>query len=258
MSEPVKINLIDEPKKRIRESIDLGGVQELAESIREVGLINAINIKKVKKRFEIIAGHRRYLACKMLGLKQIEANIEKKTEEEGEEIKIAENIIREDLNPIDIANALLYMENKLKMTAEKIAKKQGKTKNWVEKKIALLKLPVDCINSIKDKLISEKVGIELGKIDEAIERKRLLSYAIAHGATWKVVNEWVINYKMNRGVEEQIINKELGQAETQGQTTVKVKCMLCGKEGDITEMRYEPCHSECYVDLMHEIQKRGK
>jgi len=258
MSEPVKINLIDEPKKRIRESIDLGGVQELAGSIREVGLINAITIKRVKNRFEIIAGHRRYLACKMLGLKEIDANIEKKTEVESEEIKIAENIIREDLNPIDIANKLLYMENKLKVPAEKIAKRQGKTKNWVERKIMLLKLPVDCIDSIKERMISEKVGIELGKIEDTIERKRLLSYAIAHGATWKVVNDWVINYKTNRGIEERIINKELSHAETQGQTVVKVKCMLCGKEGDITEMRYEPCHSECYVELMYEIQKRGK
>lgn len=258
MSEAVKIGLIDQPKKRTRESIDAGGIEELASSIREVGLINAITIKRVKKRYEIIAGNRRFLACKKLRLKVIEANIEKKTEVESEEIKLAENIIREDLNPIDIANELLYMENKLKITAEKIAKKQGKTKAWVEKKIALLKLPVDCINSIKERLISEKVGIELGKIDEALERKRLLSYAIAHGATWKVVNEWVINYKMNRGVEEQIKNKEVGQAEIKGQTVVKVKCMLCGKEGDITEMRYEPCHSECYVELMYEIQKRGK
>ncbi|MBA7537345.1 putative chromosome-partitioning protein ParB [subsurface metagenome] len=107
MSETVKINLIDQPKKRIRESIDAGGIEELAGSIREVGLINAITIKRVKKRYEIIAGDRRFLACKMLGLKQIEANIEKKTEVESEEIKLAENIIREDLNPIDIANALL-------------------------------------------------------------------------------------------------------------------------------------------------------
>lgn len=258
MSEPVKINLIDQPKKRIRESIDAGGIEELASSIREVGLINAITLKKSKKRYEIIAGDRRFLACKMLGLKQIEANIEKKTEEESEEIKLAENIIREDLNPIDIANALLYMENKLKIPAEKIARRQGKSKNWVERKIMLLKLPVDCINSIKERLISEKVGIELGKVEDTIERKRLLSYAIAHGATWKVVNDWVINYSVNRRVEEQIKNKEIGQAETQGLTTVKVKCMLCGKEGDITEMKYEPCHKECYAELMYEIQKRGK
>lgn len=254
----IKLKDIDQPKRTIRDEIKLEGIEELATSIKELGLINEINLKKVGKRYEIIAGHRRYLAHEKLGLKQIRATIEERSQEETEEVKIAENIIREDLNPIELANVLLYMQNKLKISLPRMAKRLGKTVRWVEQKTTLLKLPAELIQALKDRLISEKVAKELANIDEEIERKRLLSYAIANGVTWKVVNEWVTNYKLNRGIEEQIINKEVSQAEIQQRTIVKVKCMLCGKEEEITEMRYEPCHSECYFELMYEIQKRGK
>ena len=258
MGRLIKLDEIDQPKKVIREKIDLERIEELATSIKELGLINDINLKKVGERYEIVAGHRRYLAHEKLGLKEIRATIEERTEEETEEIKIAENIMREDLNPIELANVLLYMQNKLKTPVPRIAKRLGKTVRWVEQKTKLLKLPPELIQALRDRLINEKVAKELENIDEEIERKRLLTYAIANGATWIVVNEWVRNYMINRGMQEQIVNEEMRQAEIQQRTVVKVKCMLCGEEAEITEMRYEPCHRECYYELMYEIQKRGK
>lgn len=251
----VKMTDIIEPSIQVRESIGNDGIEELAESIKEIGLINAVQVKKVKRKYEIIAGHRRYLAHRRLKKEEIECKVINKTAEENEEIKLSENLMREDLNPIDLAKGLMLLENKFNITEARIAKKLGKSEIWVRNKIRLMRLPADIITAIKDKLINEKVGVELGKIEEAEERKRLLMYAVANGATWKVVYDWVNNYKINRGIEYQIKDREVTEAELTHRPVTKVKCMLCKGEADITEMRYEPCHKECYMQFIFEMQK---
>lgn len=258
MSILVKIKDIIEPSIQVRESIGNDGVAELAESIKEIGLINAIQVKKVNSKYEIIAGQRRYLAHKYLEKDEIECRVINKSEEENEEIKLSENIIREDLNPIDLAKGLMLLENRFNITEARIAKKLGKSEMWVRNKIRLMRLPGDIIDAIKERLVNEKVGVELGKIEEREERKRLLMFAVANGATWKVVNDWVNNYKINRGIEYQIKDKEVSEAEISHRPVTKVKCMLCKGESDITEMRYEPCHKECYLELIFEMQKAEK
>lgn len=258
MSKKITLKLIDEPSNKLRESIDSVGLQELAQSIQEVGLINPITVKRKGDRFEIITGNRRFLAHKIANLKTIDANIVKGSEENNESAKMAENLMREDLNPIEQANEILHMQTVLNMGAEKIGRKLGKTRRWVELKIELLKLPSELVDGLRQGLLNEKVARELAQIDEELERKRLTTYAIAHGATWKVVNDWVTNWKINKGFEAQIKNKELSQGEVEGTREVRVKCILCGEQGNIEMMRYEPCHRECFFELMVEIQKRER
>lgn len=258
VSEKIALDLISSPEFRVREKEPMEGIEELAESIRAIDLINPIQVKKVDEHFEVIAGERRFLAHKFLGLKEIKCDVVNKTDEEHEEIKLAENISRIDLNPIEMGIALLRLENGYKITSKQIARKLGKTERWVELKISLLKLPIDLIDALRSGLIGENVARELAQVDEDLERKRLLTFAVANGATWKVVNDWVTNWRINKGIGEQIINKEVSQAELQGRSTVVVKCMLCGENGDITEVRYEPCHKDCYLELILEIQKRNK
>ena len=250
----IEISKIISPKIKHRSKIDGSRIKELAQSISEVGMINPIQVKKINGKYEIIAGERRYLACKEIGIKKLKCEVVEKNEGETEEIKLAENIMREDLNPIELAKAIIVAQQKFKVHLIKIAKALGKTTVWIEKKINLLGLPQEIQDAIAEKLIAEKTGVELARIDEDIERKRLLSYAIAHGATWKVVNSWVESYILGcRQKEREKIEGEK-KLVTKDEKEILVPCLLCGNLDNILKMEYVPVHPECKAELFYKIK----
>lgn len=254
----IEISKIIPPKIKHRSQIDGGRIKELAESIKEVGLINAIQVKKIDGKYEIIAGERRYLACKEIGVKKIECKVVPKSEGEAEEIKLAENIMREDLNPIELAKAILIAQQKYKIQSGKIARALGKSVRWLEKKIELLNLPLAIQDAIARRLIAEKVGIELARVEEEIERDRLLAYATAHGATWKIVNSWVESYIFSSKAKEKEIREEVGKGIVTDQKEVQTICMLCGQKDNILKMEYVPVHPECKAELFYKIKVLDK
>lgn len=254
MSEVIKIDRIKGPVLRSRKNLDESKIEELAQSIAEVGLIYPITIKRKNKAYEIIAGERRYLAFKKLGKKEIECIVVKADDGKAEEIKLAENIMREDYNPIELAMAVLMVQKEKKVNIEKIARAIGKSKVWLEKKINLLKLPLSIQDAIAKRLIAEKVGVELSRIDEEIERERLLTYAVAHGVTWKVVNDWVESFLLSSRAKERAIDKETERGVTSDQKEVQVNCLLCGAKDDILKMQYEPVHPDCKAELLYNLR----
>ena len=254
----IEMSKIIHPKITHRSQIDGSRIKELAQSISEVGLINPIQVKKLDGKYMIVAGERRYLACKEIGIKKIECKVVVKSEAEAEEVKLAENIMREDLNPIELAKAVLIAQQKFKVQSAKIARALGKTVRWLEKKLQLLNLPLAIQDAIARRLIPEKVGVELARVEEEIERDRLLTYAVAHGATWKVVNSWVESYLLSSKAKEKAIINEEKTRVPGDQKEVQVTCILCAKKDDILKMQYEPVHPECLAELFYKIKVLDK
>ena len=254
MSEVINLDRIKRPQLKSRTKLDEDKIEELAQSIAEVGLIYPITIKRKNKAYEIIAGERRYLAFKKLGKKEIECIVVKTDDGKAEEIKLAENIMREDYNPIELAMAVLRVQKEKKLNIEKIARAIGKSKVWLEKKLNLLNLPLSIQDAIAKRLIAEKVGVELARIDEDIERERLLTYAIAHGVTWKVVNDWVESFLLSSRAKEKAIQQETEKGVTSDEREVQVNCLLCGDKDNILKMQYEPVHPECKAELWYNLR----
>ena len=125
-----------------RESFDSAKLEELANSIAEKGIVQPITVRQFQDGFQLIAGERRFRCVHDLGIKEIPAFIlEVDSDEEMMELSIIENIHREDLNPIDIANGYKRLIEDGNLTQEQVAKKVGKDRATVANFLRLLKLP---------------------------------------------------------------------------------------------------------------------
>lgn len=193
----VLLALIDPPSQADRESIDPSRIRELADSIKAQGLLQALVVRPVNGRFEIIAGHRRFLACSTLGLTHVTCNVKDLSDEDAALAKAMENLQREDLTPIEEAKAYKRLADNFKMTYQQIADKSGKTAVIIKRRIALLTLHPDVIAAIHEKKVPVGVGEELNGIDDPNTLKYYLDLAIENGVTREVIRLWVKEYKDN-------------------------------------------------------------
>jgi len=165
--EEIDINLIDRNTNQPRKIFNEEQLQELAQSIKNCGLIQPIILVKKNNRFMIVSGERRWRASKIAGLKKIPAIIRNYTDSEIAEVALIENLQREDLNPIESANAIKELIDKFNLTQEQISEKIGKSRSAVTNTLRLLSLAPEVI-----KLIQEgKLTAGHGKILVAITDK---------------------------------------------------------------------------------------
>ncbi len=126
-------------------------IEELADSIKKHGLLQPILVfKKDEDKYEIIAGERRWRAAKEAGLKKIPVIIKDDINEESKlEIALIENIQRENLDPVEEANAYKFLIEKFKITIEDLAKRLGKSRSAISNTMRLLKLPDEVLDDLK-------------------------------------------------------------------------------------------------------------
>lgn len=137
-----------------RSNFDETALDELTDSIRQLGIIQPITVRKIGLKYQIISGERRFKAAKAAGLETIPAYI-KETDDKGMlEMAIVENIQREDLDAIEVALSFQRLMDECKMTQESMADKVGKKRTTVANYLRLLKLPAEIQVCIRDKKIS--------------------------------------------------------------------------------------------------------
>ena len=149
-----------------RKTFDPATLNELAESIKEFGVVQPIIVKKSIKGYELVAGERRTKAAKIAGLKKIPAIIKEFNDQEMMEIALIENIQREDLNPIDEAKSISNIIKLKGYTQEEFAAKFGKSRSYVTNILGLLRLPNDVKKMVEKKSISMSHARVLSKIDD--------------------------------------------------------------------------------------------
>jgi len=130
-------------------------LNELAQSIKEQGIIQPLLVRRTKKGFELVYGHRRFEAAKRAGLEIIPAVIKELTDRELLEIGLIENVQREDLNPIEEARAYHRLNTEFGLTQEEIANRVGKERSTVTNRIRLLSLPDTVVSALSEGRITE-------------------------------------------------------------------------------------------------------
>lgn len=156
----------NQPRKTFNEET----ITELADSIKEHGVLNPIIVRPSGKKYEIIAGERRYRAAVLNGLKEIPAVIKKVTDDDAKIISLIENIQREDLNDVDRAAALRELKVNLGSPWSEIGKRLGLTKRRVLDLIGLLALPEEIQDDIRHRKLTEKHGRALRQIADQEEK----------------------------------------------------------------------------------------
>jgi len=191
----VDLSLIDEPKGIIRMEIDPDIISELAQSISEIGLLQNILVRPVKERFEVVFGHRRYLAHKLLALDKIRAAVKVMTDQEAAVARATENLSRENLSPIEEAATFKDLLETHKMSYEQVGKKVGKSPGLVKRRLDLLKMPVPLQKAVHAKRISIAVAEDLWPISDPTALDYYLGFALDGGCTSVIARQWCKDWR---------------------------------------------------------------
>lgn len=162
----VKLSEIRSNPYQPRKTFNEESLNELAESIKEYGIVQPVILKKSIKGYELIAGERRCKAAKIAGLEEVPAIIKEFTDEEMMEIALLENIQREDLNPIDEAKSIDAILKLRGITQEEFSKKFGKSRSYITNLLGILRLPDSVKKLVENGSLSMSHARVLSKIDD--------------------------------------------------------------------------------------------
>lgn len=150
----VKISKVEPNREQPRKSFDEDALQELADSIKQFGILQPLIVKKKDDYYEIVAGERRWRAAKIAGLKQVPVILKEFNEQEIVEISLIENIQRENLNPIEEAVAFKRLMEDFSLKQDEIAERVSKSRTAVTNSMRLLKLDKRVQQMVVDEMIS--------------------------------------------------------------------------------------------------------
>ena len=202
----IDINLIETNPFQPRTEFDETALRELAQSIKEQGVIQPVTVRKLGyNRYQLISGERRLRASKMAGLKTIPVFIRVANDEQMLELALIENIHRENLNAIEVAISYQRLIDECNMTQEEVSEKVGKSRSAVANFLRLLKLPAEVQIAIRDGHISMGHARALININDKEEQLKLL--------------QQIIMEEMNVRQTEELADKAKGKSDKERRQT---------------------------------------
>lgn len=196
----LKIDLLEPSKYLSRKSFDERSINELATTIKEYGIINPLIVRKINDtKYEIISGERRYQAAKKIGLTELPVIIKNIDPKRLKEISLIENITKENINPIEEAEAYDEIIKSRNIEKNELEKLIGKSTSLIENKIKLLSLPIEIKNALKDKKISEKHAKLLMNLEDENLQINLLN---------RIIKEKLSIKELENIIKEETLTKE--------------------------------------------------
>ena len=189
-----------------REDFAEQGIQELAQSIKEKGVIQPLLVRRKGDYFELIAGERRLRAANLLGIKELPIIVKDVQDQDSLELALIENVQRQDLNPIEQAHAYRYLIDKFQVTQEKISEVLGKARVSITNILRLLNLPQEIQEEIKKGRISFAHGRALLELEDTNQQRRLAQEVISKDLSVRELENLI---KMQRPRAK----RRIGQAE---------------------------------------------
>lgn len=177
----VQINQIKPNPFQPRENFDTQSIEELAQSIKEKGVIQPLLVRRKGDDYELIAGERRLRAANLLSLGTVPVIIKDVEDQDSLELALIENIQRQNLNAIEEARAYQYLIDKFQVTQEKIAEVLGKARVSITNTLRLLRLPQEVQDEIRNNRISFAHGRALLEIENENQQRKITQEIISQG-----------------------------------------------------------------------------
>ena len=239
----IEIRKISINPNQPRHEFDPVALQELADSIAEIGIIQPITLRKLSEdSYQIIAGERRYRASQIAGLQTIPAYIRTADDENVMEMALIENIQREDLNSLEIALAYQHLLEQYELTQERLSERVGKKRTTIANYLRLLKLPAPiqvalqnkeidmgharALLTLDDPKIQIKIFEEIIKQGYSVRKVEELVKALSEGETVKSGKKKIIPKNIKTSQEFDMLKKHLSDFF---QTKVQLTCTEKGK-----------------------------
>ena len=201
----IKLNEIEPNKEQARKNFDDESLEELANSIKEYGVIQPIVVSKKDNYYQIIAGERRWRASKKAGLKEIPAIVRDDDEQKNKEISLIENIQREDLNPIEKARGIKQLMQEYNLTQQNVADKLGKSRSSIANTVRILNLDERVIQLAAEGKLTEGHCKTLMTIDDPEKQYKMALYIIESGDSVRDAEKRMRVRKKTQGKQEKYL-----------------------------------------------------
>ena len=206
----LKISLVDPKSDQPRKYFDKEALEELSNSIRENGLLQPILVREYGEsgRYQIIAGERRFRACKLAGLTEIPAIVLDRDDRAAAQIALIENIQREDLNPLEEALAYKSLKDEYDMTQEELSERVGKSRSAIANSIRLLDLPEEILTMVAARELSAGHARTLLGVKDKEDMILLAQFAAEQDLSVRQLEEQVKKINKKKKVEEDTEEEE--------------------------------------------------
>ncbi len=176
-------------------------LRELASSIKELGVIQPITVRKIAfNKYQLVSGERRYRASKLIGLKSVPAYIRIANDQESLEMALVENIQRQDLDPIEIALSYQRLIDEIKLTQEQMSERVGKKRSTIANYLRLLKLDPIIQTGMRDGFISMGHGRAIINIEDHVAQLEIYEKILTNKLSVRETEKIVKNYRENKEI----------------------------------------------------------
>jgi ParB family chromosome partitioning protein len=251
----IPLGLIDAPELASRTTMDESLLDELTASIRSLGLVNPITVARVDGRYEVLAGHRRTIACKRAGLVAAPCIVYPTKDAALEAIKYAENRHREELNPAD--EAIWFhelLERDCGGDVDVLCEQLGEKRSYVEGRLLLFQGDPVVFEALQAGEIKIGVAHKLNECTDQRMRRYFLNAALRGGATIAVVTGWIMDWKRDSGLQPPAGGNIVeAAAPAPVPETNYFRCACCGGDEHVHTMVPVNMHQHCKLAVFDKL-----
>lgn len=226
--ESIPIGDLLPPLYPVRRVGDDDRMVELVRSIVQFGLLHPLVVMAEDGKYRILAGHRRYIAVRGLGWEEIPCNILELNHREASDITIMENLIREDVNPVDLGWYLRHLVEDDGMTQEQIGERLGKSQSWANRYIKLTRLDDEMQAHVQQGNISARGALELERIENPDVKTIYTREALERGKSVRQIRQEVDYYKKQQPIIDDAVATVQAARQEPSLEIQPLRCVCCG------------------------------
>jgi len=255
MSNIIYINLADleYPSFQAHSKILPSDIKELSDSIKSVGVLEPLLVKKIDGAHEIIAGCLRYQAAQLAGLKAVPCIVMQLDGKQAEIIKLHENIKRVPLDHIDQSMTFVMMMEDYNMTEQSISEVTGKSISYISQHISLIKFCDELAAEVKQGNISFSQARELMRVTDKSHRNELLHYCKQDGASVQVIHSWVQDFLRKPVITDSNVIYPVHSDSDTSPPEINRVCEACETNVPISHIRQVFYCPQCHTSIKNAI-----
>ncbi|MBA7522332.1 Nucleoid occlusion protein [subsurface metagenome] len=253
--ESIPIAKIEVGQHRQRSEGEDEEIQELAASIKSIGVIEPIIVVRKDDAFSLVAGHRRIAAAAAAGLAEIPAIIRDGTEAENAAVTFAENFFSVDLTPVERAAAIRECLDNGIMNIAEIAKVFHRSEQWITAQANLTTWAPEVLHAIHTKRISVSAGRNLALIDDPQYRAFLLNNAVENGASARVTAAWLQAYQLSGHAQVELNTITVDGPQPAAIVVPQAPCLFCCHTFRTDALNYMGVCGQCLANFQQAREK---
>lgn len=246
---------VREPERPLREGIDPGGIEELAESIREHGLLNPITVRDRGGFYEVVAGHRRLLAARRLGSRSVSVVVVSGASADAEVLGAHENLIRRDLSVAEEARLVTVLMAREGWGVVGAARALNRSEGWVRDRLDILQWPASVVAAVVEGKVSLGAVKALMVVEDEGTRAELLGYAVSNGCSVALAKRWAADANLGRWASGEGVVALSKDGGAPGPVMARTRCFLCDVDAAFVDLVYMWCHRECVAALAEGLRE---